>query len=282
MVKLGLVLLAVLALEKPAFAEGDPLGVAGVVRGNVSLLSGAGSAPLAVGAVLRDGVTVETGSNGWVELYLTGSRRLRLSASTRLTLTASTASTASTARALRVELATGRISASVASRGAVATIVLGRIRAELEPGSAVIADANVAQTTMLEARVGSTQIRDGEGAALTIVPGQVALSAVGGGLEVRRGSGALANLAVSEARSSLYDPAGLRQFLLERVRSVRIGGLDVRTTGELLRLSPEILGADGGPTGAAVEEALRPPPFYDEEVPSKGPNVRVEVQFAGD
>ena len=60
------------------------------------------------------------------------------------------------------------------------------------------------------------------------------------------------------------------------------GELEVSFTEVEGGLQPEISGADQGQLGDGVERNVRPPPFFEQEVPSKGPNVRVEVEFVGD
>lgn len=261
-----------LGAPEPAAAG---VGVAGVVRGSASLLGHSGAIPLSTAAVLPDGATVELGADGWAELYLVGGLRLRLSAGTRLTASATIAGTL-------LELSVGRVAVTSRSGSAPVQLRVGRYRAILAPGSAVLTDASLGRTLLVEARVGQVSVEDDAGAVVSIVPGQVALAGEAGRLLVRRGSGALANLSASEARTALRDPAGLRAFLVERARTANIGGLDVRPVDRLVRVGPEILGTETGPTGGAAEEALRPPAFYDEEVPSKGPNVQGEVELARD
>jgi hypothetical protein len=46
-----------------------------------------------------------------------------------------------------------------------------------------------------------------------------------------------------------------------------------------VRSTSEVTGAERGAYGLLVEEGFRPPPFFEAEVPPKGPNVRVEVEF---
>ena len=41
-------------------------------------------------------------------------------------------------------------------------------------------------------------------------------------------------------------------------------------------------GTDPGLAGWTIEEAVRTAPFLETEIPPKGPNVRVEVEFAGE
>lgn len=268
-------LLLVLGLLGAPERAAAGVGVAGVVRGSASLLGQSGAIPLSTAAVLPDGATVELGADGWAELYLVGGLRLRLSAGTRLTASATTAGTL-------LELSVGRVAVTSRAGSAPVQLRVGRYRAVLAPGSSVLTDASLGRTLLVEARVGQVSVEDDAGAIVSIVPGQVALAGEAGRLLVRRGSGALANLSASEARTALRDPAGLRAFLVERARTANIGGLDVRPVDRLVRVGPEILGTETGPTGASAEEALRPPAFYDEEVPSKGPNVQVEVEFARD
>jgi hypothetical protein len=81
-----------------------------------------------------------------------------------------------------------------------------------------------------------------------------------------------------EAEAGIGDLLGLGAFLLEHARGVALRSAGPRGVLDILR-TDESSGADAGPGGVLVESALRPPPFFEEEVPPKGPNVRVEVTF---
>ena len=97
----------------------------------------------------------------------------------------------------------------------------------------------------------------------------------------RRGGAALSDLAAFEARRGLGDLVGLEAYLLGWVAAVDLGRLTPRQVKGMPTLGPEVMGTDGI-LGAIIEQSQRAAPFFEEEVPTKGPNVLVEVEFAGD
>lgn len=269
MVKLLLPVLLTIATASPALAA-RPLVIA-VVRGNLTVTPSAGASLRGTpGTMVPEDAILELGPTGWAELRLGNDVRLRLAAGTRVGL----ASTGTAAAQPTLDLERGRM--WIEAMGRPVAVVNGGHRGLIpERGSAVI-DVSPAGLLLIPRR-GVARLR-----GVRVSPGQLARIAGGERISVQPGGTAIADLVATEARDVLGDPQGLRSFLIERSRSARIGRLDVRSTAQILRLGPEILGADSGPAGAMLEDALRPAPFFDEEVPSKGPNVSVEVEFAGE
>jgi hypothetical protein len=68
-------------------------------------------------------------------------------------------------------------------------------------------------------------------------------------------------------------------FVLAAARRAVAGAAPPIGPGQALRADPERQLAPSDGLGLALEEAIRVPPFFEEEVPPKGPNVRVEVDF---
>jgi hypothetical protein len=120
--------------------------------------------------------------------------------------------------------------------------------------------------------------------AIPIARGQIATFPPGAHrvAPARIGGAGISDLAALEARAGLGDLIGIRAFLFERVSRSVLAEISPRGASEIVRLGSEIAGADGGPAGAAIETGIRPPPFFESEVPPKGPNVRVEVTFGED
>jgi hypothetical protein len=242
-----------------------------VARGDVAI--GEPRRPAGAGAEVHPGLSVETGPTAWAELHLPGGTRLRISAGTQLTVVDT--STAGQ----KVELSSGRIWLQLpaprqrATFGAVVSTPAGR--GWIAPGASAIAEYGPRSGAWLVVRRGLAEL----GGHL-IAPGQVGRIEAGKTGAVYAGGMGAADLAGAEARGALADPAGFETFLLAAVATAPIGRLDVRRSDQILRLDPEITGSSAGPVGGLLEEALRPAPFFDEEVPPRGPNVEVEVEFA--
>jgi hypothetical protein len=255
---ISLVLLSLIAAEPAG-------GVVAVVKGGVSSSTGRQIAP---GTRLEAGASIETGASGWAEVHLLGDVRVRIAAGSRIEIAKSSSTAA------ELILGGGRIwvqaiGREVRVRSAERTVRL------LEPSS-VILDHSARLGLSVIPRRGVAEV-DGFRAA----PGLVAqIDSSQSPPRLVPGGQAIADLVANEARAALGDPHGLRSFLIERSARAEIGRLDVRRVHEVIRTSPEILGTDGGSAAAMLEEALRPAPFFDREVPPKGPNVKVEVEFA--
>jgi hypothetical protein len=239
----------------PALEPVGCVAFVGVVRGAV--VDDAGRA-LGPGAALgaSDAVDVE----GFVELLLDGAR-VRAS------------------DGARVELACER-------SGLVVVVERGRADVAVEPG----------RRLGLRARALDAALEGASGALADVALGRAALVARRGRVVVAGAAlaprarveadaperaeptrGALLERADAEARRARGDDAAWRALLLGWARSATLGPLDVRGLDGVLRGSAE-LGAST-PTWSLLETALRPPAFYDSEVPTKGPNLRVDVGF---
>jgi hypothetical protein len=75
------------------------------------------------------------------------------------------------------------------------------------------------------------------------------------------------------------DVLAARRSLVEWLDQVPFGTQDRAGMRPIHWGTSDVMGAIGGPAGSVLEEALRPPPFFETEVPAKGPNVEVEVGF---
>lgn len=242
----------------PADATPAPVGVVQVARD---------AGGLEVGAVLRAGDVVGTGPAGWAEISLQGGLRARISAGTRLTLERRD-------DALRLAVASGRV---WLQRDAVAGTVEVRVGSDtyrVAARTSAVFEQTASGGSLLAVARG--RVEQGE----TVVDaGRVRRRRPGAPAgPVRSGGAAILALVAEEARLELDDPAGWQAFLLRRAALRGARGRKGRL-GPQLRFSSDVLGSDADSEGALVEEALRPPPFFESEVPTKGPNVDVEVRF---
>lgn len=241
---------------------------AAVVRTAVApARSGAQSTPLVASEVLPAGAILETGPVGYLELHVLGLGRVRASAGTRLVLPAEGAP---------LELLAGRLWVTADRAGVVRS---AGTALQLLPGTLVVLELSSNGTLTLVARTSGAQLRDGDGVSHA-VPVDRTLVVKGGRVIARPIGGAgLVDLAVVEARAHEGDRIGLERFLLQQGTNFQLGQAVRAGVRHGLRGHAEVAGGSDGPTGSLIEEGLRPPPFYEEEVPPKGPNVLVEVDF---
>ena len=260
---------APVAATMAAPAPAAVLPTAAPAAGVVALVAGSVSAGLdssrevTAGVVLREGDTVETGADAWAEVRLRGDARIRLSARTRVELAQG-----------RLRLVAGRM--WLESRTAGLRVVVGSLVATLtDPTSLVVERMPGAAGSIA---VGAGRISIG---GVRVRAGELA-SVADDGPRVRSGGRAIHELVAAEARTRRGDLIGMERFLIRRVAEAAVARLPPRGIADLMRLDAEVMGADQGHVGFAVESAVRPPAFFEEEVPPKGPNVRVEVQFSGE
>jgi hypothetical protein len=257
--------------------EPTVVGVITAPRRTVTLSSGSEpGGPARTGANILAGAQLETGQEGWVEVRLLDDARFRLSAEGRVFFESRDG------RPL-LHLLSGRAWLVVPGgqgRGAARVVVAGHA-VRIDPASSVILEATSAGALTLTTRRGLATI---EGAPDVLVPrGATAREGgdlEGGGMIVKPGGDAIADLVELETRTNLGDQVGLRTFLLGWAKTAPIGRLDTRGVQEILRLGPEISGATSLPD-ATLEGAIRPAPFFATEVPPKGPNVKVNVTYGG-
>lgn len=250
-------------------AAAPPAGVVRVARGPVSVHRGPEAARAASGALLEQGDAIETGPRGFTELHLFGAVRLRLSASTRVVLEQG-----------GVHLVSGRMWAQVGRSTSVVVRTL-KHRTEVQKRSSVVVEHSGIGGTVVAVRAGAADMmaRGGEstrieaGEVVRTVPGQAGIP------RARVGGRGLTGLVVLESRRVLRDPLGVESYLLESARSIALVGRPASGVTDQVRGGSEVTGGERGPFGTLAEEGLRPPPFFEEEVPPKGPNVRVRIDF---
>lgn len=250
--------------------SGVTLGVVRLARGPVTLEVESGDAPLsaATGALFGAGASVDTRQGGWAELLVIGVGRVRLSASTRVVLEQGS---------LRVVSGRVWIQRTDGDRGYVVELPDGACR--VERGSSVLIEhaARVGSTLVVRAGHATFTASSDEAHPVQVGAGELSTLALGAKHPAlaRTGGVGLADLADVEAKSVLGDIGGVRRFLLDRIATTAVARTRPRRT--VIRTVPEVSGGD--PVSATLESAVRPAPFFETEVPPKGPNVKVEVSF---
>lgn len=245
------------------------VGVVALPRGPVTQLpAGAAQHAASVGDVLRAGDVIETGSDGWLEVRLLHDVRLRLSAESRVQLDAH-----------RVGVLDGRVWVERGARPSPLLVIVGGLSVRSDDASSFLAERGVGGPSVsvgsgvVDVRLGDRVNRVRAGLIATVFDEAVL---------IRAGGSAVLDLLAAEARGRRRDVVGLQAFLLARVAATSAQPLPTRGIADIMRLDAEVMGADDGHVGLSVEAAIRPPAFFEEEVPPKGPNVRVEVQFGGE
>jgi hypothetical protein len=212
--------------------------------------------------------TIETGADGFAEVHVHPVGRLRLSAATRALIHRD-----------QVHLLSGRVWAQIGNRPL--TVITVRHRAELLPRTSAIVERTTGGGIAIAVRAGSVSLSDRQGAARPLEAGETirVVPGVAGIPEPRTGGRGAGELVTLEARRAMNDPLGIESFLLSRSLEAELAARAARGVEQQVRSSSEIAGSAGGPADALIEDAFRPPPFFEAEVPPKGPNVRVEVEF---
>lgn len=249
-----------IAVLLTAVAMAPPAGVVRVAYG-----VGVDGAPAKTGTLLADGARVETTDRGYGEIQVGPDARVRMSALTRMRVGPSMLSIGSG----RVWVQSGRTEVRVD---------LGGARVVLEPKTSAIVERAPTGLT-LAVRIGRG-VFEGRGKPVVVGPNQIANADRRGrsAAQVRAGGDAVWDLVVREARSALGDVGRVEAFVISR--ALRRTMLPSATTVDPFdSYGDAISGADGRASGVQIEGALRPPPFFDDEVPPKGPNVRVDVTF---
>lgn len=238
----------------------DPIGVVRFAKGPVTI----DGIEVASGAPIPRGAQLETGAEAYAEVSLRSAVRVRVSASTRAELGENA-----------IRLSIGRLWIQATQRTVL--FEMPGVRADISGRSSIIAEHARLAGGAFAVRSGSATLLVAEQRRLI---GARELAVINeGGLRVVGGGAGLGELATREAQDALGDLIGLKAFLLAHARDVELGATSLRGVQDILRTDAELAGSDAGPGGILVEGALHTPPFFEEEVPPKGPNVRVEVTF---
>jgi hypothetical protein len=218
----------------------------------------------AKGEVTIENDVVETGEDAYAELAWKSATRLRVSASTRLIM-----------KEHGLELVSGRV--WIQSTRDPLLFEMPGVRLDISARSSVVAEHTRLTGDSFTVRAGkAVLVAAGE---VTVIDAKHLAIVHDGRVRVQPGGAGLSELALREAQAALGDLLGLSSFLLAQANQVSFGSASLRGTSAILRTDAEVAGGDAGPGGVLVEGALKAPPFFEEEVPPKGPNVRVEVTF---
>ncbi len=219
-----------------------------------------------VGEVRADGVQVSlgqallpqmhlsTGDQGWAELWMSDHTRFYVGAGSQISIWKG-----------KLHLERGRIWVLHSEAASTALDVSDDSQSILlEPGSSAVVERinrrgfRVAQERG-QSRFGDRVVKAGHVGRRE--PGSPKVHIVSGG----RG---LFELVAAERRTALRDPSGLLGFLRQQATAGSFAPPDTKE-----KSLPTL------EKGRAVEDTLRPPPFFEAEVPPRGPNVQVRVTY---
>lgn len=217
--------------------------------------------------LLGAGTVLDTGATGFVELHVLGLGRVRASAGSRVALPGAEGP---------LELLRGRLwlVSDQTSRVKVAGV-----QVVVPPGRSLVLELNHGGVLTAVTRGGPIEIIDRAGGGQVLMPGYSLIARSGRVIGQRLGGSGLADLVMIEARAHEGDRIGLERFLLETGTAFEIGQAVRAGVRHQIRGHAEVIGGGNGTAGVVIEEGIRPPPFFEDEVPPKGPNVVVEVDF---
>lgn len=225
----------------------SPSGVVRVARGSVQDCEA--RVGVSAGHLLPGGsACLEVGPRGWAELLVGMHLRVRVSAQTRLRIEEG---------GLRVERGRVWLQYGAASESVPVRLRDREFRIRAQSSAVFEAAREVVSVFAGEVEVGSGRM----GRNQSFAGGQI----VAGGSRIRA-------LVRNETRAGLGDLEGWRAYLLAAVAEV-----ELRTTREQAPRPSSEIDDEMGPS--FFEAAVRPPPFFPEEIPPPGPNVQVEVSF---
>ncbi len=247
-----------------------PLGV--VQQGVCEVRTATSAVQAQVGHVLDTEARLSTNAVQWVEVSLSGGLRARLFAGSALNLGSSKHN---------LQMAEGRLWLQKdGSHVEPLTVEMPSAQVKVPPQTSVVIEHTRSGGTLVVVRAGEVVVQSGlqkfsvgPGQALTHSPGAQGLRAP------RVGGQALSELVAQQTRLVLGDPSRVYSFVLARAQGLgdaRPGAVDLNGW---VRGSAAALGAEGDMSSVLVEEGLRPPPFFEQEVPTKGPNLEVQVNF---
>lgn len=265
MIGLGVLLLAQLSA---------PMGVVTAAKGEAEILRPESARLFAAknGVLLYANDALETADRSWLEFISNSEMTVRLAAASQLTINDTF-----------LVLGSGRIWIQTAGQADQrrAELRVWGAQVIIEHGSTVIAERVEGRGVNIFVALGQAQLlMKKKGLAQTISPGQsLWLKANAKGLHPQKTSNASWSLLRSEARAVLGDRIGLKRFLLNWIQKTQAAQVSTRATAQMPRTDSAIRGEIGTLFDSLLEAAIRPAAFFENEVPPKGPNVRVEVSF---
>lgn len=232
---------------------GQTPDVVGVVRAPSGPVNVSGN-DAAVGALIADGATIETGEGAWLELVVFSEHRIRLSEKTKIVLRVAESRP-------KIELSSGRI--WIQSKGNL-SVGTSHLDVELLVSSSTIIDHATITGTFVVTRSGVARVTR-RGGRVTLLGGEAVMSGpeLEGPLEKKPGGHAMAELVAKETREGLGDLVGLSSYLAQWAQQVDISDLDLRGVRQVAPSDTELQRGDFESEG--VERALRPAPFFESE-----------------
>ena len=263
----GLLLLMGLIAAEPT----EVLGVVRSPRGDVSLVDAEGELrPAKLGTFVRGDDGLEVGEGAWVELFVVGDARLRLSAGTRVRLHRGEGG------AVVVELQSGRLWAQKnGGTGPSLEAHSPGLRVAVLPSSSMVIEHSTLSSGSCAVRAGRALVTSDGQPSVHVEAGMIARRSRPGAPRV--GGQTMGELVSKEARAGLGDLSGLTAFMIQRTLGASVADVDIRGVERLFQGDAQLMG--GSYPGLIVERAVRPPPFEPTEIPGRGANVDVEVRF---
>lgn len=228
------------------------------------------------GQLIQYGDALETSENGYLELFMSPGITLRATASSELSISKDFFLLSGGRVWLRVQKAESQAPVRLRVWGGEISVVPGStVMTEYVKDRGLYLTVIRGSANVLDKRRPEASINVKAGNLYSIRPSQTPS-------QIRPSSLAIWSLFDSEARKNHQDRVGIEKYLLNWVNSMNpmfarpLGAEQMPKANSLLR------GESGQLFDALLEAAIRPPPFYENEVPPKGPNIRVEVNFEGD
>ena len=228
------------------------------------------------GQLIHYGDAIETSESGYIELFFSPGITLRASASSELSISKDYFLLSGGRVWIRVQKANAQKPVPLRVWGGEISVMPGSTAmTEYVKGRGLYLTVIRGSAQVLDKRLPDSRITVEAGYLYSIRPSEPAA-------KIRPSSLAIWSLFDGEARKNHRDRIGVETFLLSWVASMKpifgqlLGAESMPKRNVLLR------GESGQLFDALLEAAVRPPPFYENEVPAKGPNIRVEVKFEGD
>ncbi|MEE2901971.1 MAG: hypothetical protein VYC39_06550 [Myxococcota bacterium] len=265
------ILLALAMTTIPAGVVTHHSGHSTLFRPNDQLVSTATS-----GQLIHFGDAIETSENGYIELFMSPGITLRATASSELSISKDFILLSGGRVWLRVQKAADQEPVQLRVWGGEISVVPGStVMTEYVKDRGLYLTVIRGSARVMDKRQRNTSINVTAGYLYSIRPSESTLG-------IRPSSLAIWSLFDSEARKNHQDRIGIEKYLLKWVSSMQpmferpLGAEQMPKANSLLR------GEAGQLFDSLLEGSVRPPPFYENEVPPKGPNIRVEVNFEGD
>ena len=255
----------------------DPIGVMSITNGQVEVVQPAQGVfrRAQAGLLLGANDAIQTGENAWAEIMLTQNLTLRLAASSELKVHRDF-----------LFLGNGRvwIQSMSASNTSNHELRVWGGKLAIKPGSTIIAeriDGRGVNVTVIRG-LATVNMKNSAYRSQSVLQGQsywLRPSVLG--LNPQKSSRAIWKILKQESRRVLGDRLGIEAYLLDWVQTVKTNIRPPSASWEMPKMETYIRGELGSQFDALLESAIRPAPFSENEVPPKGPNVRVEVSFEG-